>query len=171
MHVQSGFHSELGSPTSRPDRTSTYLRMAEVLAKRSTCKRASVGCIIADQQGLVLATGYNGVPTGMPHCIDSDCLMAEGHCISTLHAEMNAMARFISAGSYLTCYCTHAPCLACMKVGVTKGIMIWYYQTHYDDSYRDRFIQWYNLNRKLNQPAIQIYQVLEKDLERHSTLG
>jgi dCMP deaminase len=161
---------EIGSERLRPDRVVTYLQMAQIIARRSTCKRAQVGCLVTDEKGLILASGYNGNPPGMAHCIDEDCLMENGHCISTLHAEMNAMARFIAAG-YFRCYCTHAPCLACLKVGVTKGIMTWTYLTHYEDESRDKFIRWYNEQKRTGEVIISLQHVMLKDNDNYTLVG
>lgn len=53
---------------SRPSRETTWLEVATVLAKRSTCLRRAVGCVLVDVRGHVLATGFNGVASGEPHC-------------------------------------------------------------------------------------------------------
>lgn len=52
----------------RPNRDEYFLRMAELVATRSTCLRRNVGCVLVNQRGHVLATGYNGVAAGLPHC-------------------------------------------------------------------------------------------------------
>lgn len=52
----------------RPDLDHWMLELASVVAKRSTCLRRAVGCILVDSHGHVLSTGYNGVAAGMPHC-------------------------------------------------------------------------------------------------------
>jgi dCMP deaminase len=52
----------------RPDRDEYFLRMAELVATRSTCLRRHVGCVLVNARGHVLATGYNGVAAGLPHC-------------------------------------------------------------------------------------------------------
>ena len=154
-----------GILTYRPTREATYLKMVQLLALRSTCRRAQVGCIISDKIGLIRAIGYNGNPPGMPHCIDEECLIEDGHCISTLHAEMNAISRLeipnpvTNIPYILRCFCTHAPCLACLKVGVTKGVMTWTYLTHYEDKSRDKFIKWYNNGRRIEEVIISLQHV------------
>ncbi len=76
----------------RPDKDSYFLGMAREAAKRSTCQRASVGAVIV-RAGRILSTGYNGSLPGEPHCIDEGCLMENGHCERTVHAETNAVAQ------------------------------------------------------------------------------
>src|SRR5574343_657137 len=44
------------------------MSMALTTAKRSTCLRRQVGCVLLNERGHVLATGYNGVAMGLPHC-------------------------------------------------------------------------------------------------------
>lgn len=56
----------------RPDFPEWGLRIAEVVATRSTCLRRSVGCVLLDRQGRILATGYNGVARGVAHCDHND---------------------------------------------------------------------------------------------------
>ena len=54
----------------RPSRDSVYLKIAELIATRGTCARRQVGCVLVDKRGRILATGYNGVASGRPHCSD-----------------------------------------------------------------------------------------------------
>lgn len=44
------------------------MELAVVTAQRATCLRRAVGCVLLNSKGHVLATGYNGVARGMPHC-------------------------------------------------------------------------------------------------------
>jgi len=81
----------------RPSRDQSMLNMALEIGKRSTCRRRNVGCVLTDAYGRVLAMGHNGVPAGMPHCMDKPCAgagLASGTsldlCLSA-HAELNAM--------------------------------------------------------------------------------
>lgn len=130
----------------RPGRIETFLDLAKVIAKRSTCKRAQVGCVITDDHNRVVGVGYNGNPPGLPHCIGSECFSIDGHCITTTHAEINAITTMRNGfdNRFYNLYCTHSPCLTCLKVGVNMGIREWYFITHYVDIYRDEFIKWYN---------------------------
>lgn len=56
---------------SRLTRDEWGLALARVTARRSTCCRRSVGCVLVDDLGHVLATGYNGVAAGQAHCNES----------------------------------------------------------------------------------------------------
>ena len=71
--------------------------MAELVAERSTCRRRKVGCVLVDSNNHVVATGYNGVPTHFPHCLDEPCEGATApsgesleKCLA-VHAEQNAL--------------------------------------------------------------------------------
>src|SRR5688572_33115564 len=57
-----------GSNVMRPTRDQWAMEMVQVTAKRATCCRRQVGCVVLNKRGHVLATGYNGVAAGLPHC-------------------------------------------------------------------------------------------------------
>ncbi len=101
------------------------MEVARVVATRSTCDRAAVGCVIVRERR-ILATGYNGAPKGQPHCDDVGHLMENGHCIRTLHAEQNALIQAALHGvstNGATLYVTHQPCFTCAKMIVNAGIV------------------------------------------------
>lgn len=95
----------------------TFLSLATVWSRRATCPRLSVGCVIVrDKQ--VLSSGYNGAPAGMPHCKDVGCIIEDGHCIRSEHAERNAVAQAAKQGIALnnsTAYVTYYPCHRCLN--------------------------------------------------------
>lgn len=97
-----------------------FLNLAYVASLRSTCPRKRVGCILVDQHKRVLATGYNGTPRGMPHCLEQPCGgEAEGLPIEScmaLHAEMNALLQCPDAMAVEAIYCTLSPCIHCIKL-------------------------------------------------------
>lgn len=107
----------------RPTRDQIYLRMAELIAERSTCPRRSVGCVLVDAKGRVLSTGYNGVATGRPHCNEgqpcpgANCPPGEGldKC-EAIHAEQNAILLLQDPWAVDTVYITASPCVACIKL-------------------------------------------------------
>lgn len=68
-----------------------YLGIAKAVSVRATCPRASVGAVIVSKQNRILATGYNGAPSGAPECRDVGCLIVDDHCKRVLHAEHNAI--------------------------------------------------------------------------------
>ncbi|KKL26258.1 hypothetical protein LCGC14_2397100 [marine sediment metagenome] len=85
-------------PVIRPGWDSYFLSIAKVVSTRSTCPRASVGAVVVSEDNRILSTGYNGSPSGEPHCIDVGCDMVDDHCQRTLHAEVNAIAYAARAG-------------------------------------------------------------------------
>ena len=83
---------------SRPDWDTYFLSIPRVVASRASCPRASVGAVIVSQDHRILSTGYNGAPPNEPHCSDVGCLIVDGHCQRTLHAEVNAIAHAAKVG-------------------------------------------------------------------------
>lgn len=98
-----------------------FLEIASLVAKRSTCMRRSVGCVLVDTQNHIVATGYNGVPTKFIHCLDSPCEGAfappgsDLDLCNALHAEVNAFLQ-LKSDDELTAYLTVAPCFSCAKM-------------------------------------------------------
>lgn len=102
------------------------MRVAESMALRATCKRAQHGCVITKDNQIV-ATGYNGSLPGEPHCVDVGCLMIDGHCKRTLHAEENAIIQAARMGVSLAggwLYVTGEPCLDDAKRIIRAGITV-----------------------------------------------
>jgi dCMP deaminase len=112
----------------RPSWDEYFMRIAHEVATRSTCPRLAVGAVIVRDKR-ILTTGYNGSPSGMPHCVDVGCLIriVDGResCQRTLHAEQNAIIQAAYHGVSVTgasIYCTHQPCLLCVKMIMNAGI-------------------------------------------------
>lgn len=107
---------------SRIDRDEYFLQMATLVAQRATCARRKVGCVLTNYFGHVLATGYNGVAAGRPHCIDSPCPGAglpsgQGlHLCEAIHAEQNALIQCRNTLEIYTAYCTASPCMLCIRM-------------------------------------------------------
>jgi len=98
--------------------------MLEVVRSRGTCPRARHGAIVV-KDNRILATGYNGSPPRLPHCEDVECLIVDGHCKRTIHAEANAYLQAANVGVSLegaTLYVTGQPCIDCMKDTLSVGI-------------------------------------------------
>ncbi|ANK59703.1 ComE operon protein 2 [Loigolactobacillus backii] len=121
-----------------------FMLQAVLLSLRSTCPRATVGAaIVRDQR--VIAGGYNGSVSGDDHCIDVGCYLVDGHCLRTIHAEMNAIlqcAKFGVATTGAEIYVTHFPCLQCTKMLIQAGIKTIHYLKDYrDDDYALKLIK------------------------------
>ncbi len=126
----------------RPSWPEYFMTITQQVAERSTCARAKVGAVIVRDKN-ILATGYNGAPAGLPHCIDVGCLMytsstpageTEENCYRTIHAEINAIAQAAKNGSSIIgadIYITHTPCIHCFKVLINTGIRRVYYEREY----------------------------------------
>jgi len=112
---------------------SYFIDIARQVATRATCDRAHVGAVIV-KDNQIISTGYNGSPSGFPHCDDIGHVMRNGHCVATVHAEMNAIIQSAKYGKEIdgaTIYVTHYPCFECSKALVTAGIKRVVYASEY----------------------------------------
>ena len=101
-----------------------FMAQSHLLSLRSTCSRLSVGATIVKDKRIV-SGGYNGSIKGDEHCIDVGCKVVGGHCVRTIHAEINAIlqcSRFGVGTEGATIYVTHFPCLNCTKSIIQAGI-------------------------------------------------
>jgi dCMP deaminase len=112
-----------------------FMNLAAQAATRSTCPRKHVGAVIVRDK-TILSTGYNGSLRGAPHCDEAGCLMENGHCLRTVHAEANALVQAARHGIRLEgaeIFVTASPCFSCFKLIVNAGIRT----IHYGEFYRD----------------------------------
>ena len=99
-----------------------FLEIAKTVAKRGTCIRRQVGCVLVNSNGHIVATGYNGVPKGFKHSIDNPCEGAgypSGKGLDkceAIHAELNAFLQLRSDDDSLSMYTTTTPCKGCARV-------------------------------------------------------
>lgn len=109
----------------RPSKDSYYMEIAKVVAKRSTCYRRQVGCVLINSYGHIIATGYNGVAKGQLHCIDGYSSMCSGALLPSgigldkckaIHAEQNALLQCGNVQTITTCYTLTKPCTHCFKL-------------------------------------------------------
>lgn len=116
----------------RPSVDEYFLKIASVVAERSTCERHHVGAV-AVRDKHILSTGYNGAAAGLKDCLELGCLRDElkipsgtRHEICRgIHAEQNAIIQASLHGVSLegaTLYCTHSPCILCAKMLVNARI-------------------------------------------------
>ncbi len=129
---------------SRPSWDQYFMEFAKAASLRATCDRQHVGAVVVvDKQ--VVATGYNGSVVGMPHCDDVGHDMLSGHCVRTIHAEMNALAQAARRGVAVggaAIYTTASPCWDCFRVLVNAGIRQFVYaQAYRAEEHRARIQQ------------------------------
>lgn len=116
----------------RPSWDEYFLEVAGLVAKRSTCLRRRVGAVIVKDKR-ILATGYNGAPSGLDHCLDIGCLREKLKIPSgqrhelcrALHGEQNALIQAALYGVSVkgaTLYATNQPCIICAKMLINAGI-------------------------------------------------
>lgn len=111
-----------------------FMEITDLVASRSTCDRAFVGCVIVNDDNRIVSSGYNGSISSMPHCDEIGHTMRDGHCIATIHAEINALIYCAKEGISVkncTAYVTHFPCLNCTKALIQAGIKQIYYKHDY----------------------------------------
>jgi len=116
----------------RPGSDEYFLKIASVVAERSTCRRHHIGAV-AVRDKHILATGYNGAPSGFKDCLELGCLRDELNIPSGerqeicrgIHAEQNVIIQATLHGVSLegsTIYATHTPCILCAKMLVNAKI-------------------------------------------------
>ncbi|MDD5059812.1 MAG: cytidine/deoxycytidylate deaminase family protein [Candidatus Omnitrophica bacterium] len=116
----------------RPSWDQYFLEMAELVSKRSTCLRRNVGAVLVREKR-ILATGYNGAPSGLEHCFEVGCMREKLKVPSgqrhelcrALHAEQNALIQSSLHGISVkgaTLYSTTQPCVICAKMLINAGI-------------------------------------------------
>ena len=101
-----------------------FMNIGLEVASRSTCARKHVGAVIVRDK-TILSTGYNGSVRGLPHCEEVGCMMEDGHCVRTIHAEVNALIQAAKNGTRIdgaAIYVTASPCWNCFKCIANTGI-------------------------------------------------
>ena len=127
----------------RPSWDEYFMRITQEVAQRSTCLRRQVGAILVKDKH-ILATGYNGAPTGLPHCEEVGCLRERlgipsgerAELCRGLHAEQNAIIQAAVHGVQIrgsTLYSTTQPCILCAKMLINAGVVRIVYQGPYPD--------------------------------------
>lgn len=128
---------------SRPTIDEYFLKIASIVATRSTCLRHQVGSVIVRDKRII-STGYNGAPAGMEHCLEIGCIRDQENIPSgtrhekcrAVHSEQNAIIQAAIHGVSIagaTLYCTHQPCVLCAKMIINSKIERVVYATPYPD--------------------------------------
>lgn len=151
----------------RPNWHTYFMKLALLVAERSTCRRHHVGAVIVRNKR-ILTTGYNGAASGVPDCLELGCLRNELKIPSgtrheicrAIHAEQNAI---IQAGLHgitikgATIYCTHSPCILCAKMLVNAGISEFVACGDYaDTSFKELFKAAGVKFKKISRPELTI---------------
>ena len=127
----------------RPSWEEYFMDITHMVKSRSTCLRRHIGAVIVKDKN-ILATGYNGSPSGTQHCLDIGCLREKMNVPSgerhelcrALHAEQNAIIQAAKHGISIEgadLYCTNLPCLICSKMIINAGLRKVYYEGDYPD--------------------------------------
>jgi dCMP deaminase len=135
----------------RPNWDEYFMGIAELISKRSTCLRRGVGAVLVRDRR-ILATGYNGAPSGMRHCLDIGCLREQMNIPSGerhelcrgLHAEQNAIIQAALHGVSVngsTLYCTNHPCIICSKMMINAGIVHVIVHENYRDDLAEEMLK------------------------------
>ena len=107
-----------------------YMRMAEELAKRSTCVRLQVGTVVTDALlQNVLAIGYNGNARGLPNKCDTS---VPGQC-GCIHSEVNALVKAPGSTRDKVVFVTNSPCVMCAKLMINSGVTHVFFRRAYRD--------------------------------------
>ncbi|MCD5407469.1 MAG: cytidine/deoxycytidylate deaminase family protein [Desulfotomaculum sp.] len=116
----------------RPSWDQYFMDITKLAASRATCLRRQVGALLV-KDNHILASGYNGAPSGLKHCLDIGCLRdrqkipsGQRHELCRgLHAEQNVLIQAAVHGIAVkgaTVYATHQPCILCAKMLINAGI-------------------------------------------------
>ncbi|TLU87995.1 MAG: dCMP deaminase family protein [Chlorobium sp.] len=129
-----------------------FMSVAHLISRRATCSRGHIGAVIVRENN-ILSTGYNGAPSGLPHCNDGNCRIyksihpdgtVEENCVNTIHAEINAIAQAAKHGVSIRdsdIYITASPCIHCLKVLINVGIKTIYYDKPYKIEHIDELLR------------------------------
>jgi len=135
----------------RPSWNQYFKEIACVTAKRSSCDRLHVGCVLV-RENRIISQGYNGFLPGCRH----QSVVKNGHEQATVHAEQNAMTGCARRGvscEGATAYITHYPCVNCMKILCAAGIS----QIFYVDDYKnDELVE--HFSREASVPIIKLVE-------------
>jgi dCMP deaminase len=140
----------------RPSWEEYFMDITHLVAKRSTCLRRQVGAILVKDKK-ILATGYNGAPSRLKHCLDIGCLRQQKRIPSGerhelcrgLHAEQNAIIQAAYHGVEIRgaiLYCTNHPCIICSKMIINAGIEKIVCEEGYADSLAKEMLEGSGIN-------------------------
>lgn len=120
------------SKHNRPSWDEYFLEMTQLISKRTTCLRRAVGAVAVHDKRII-ATGYNGAPSGLAHCFDVGCIRKKlgipsgqrQELCRGLHAEQNIIIQSVLHKIDLrnsVVYLTNQPCVTCAKMLISVGV-------------------------------------------------
>jgi len=135
----------------RPSWDEYFVELADLVASRSTCLRRHVGAVLVRKERII-ATGYNGAPRSLSHCMDIGCMREEMGIPSGqryelcrgVHAEQNAIinAAYYGVSTQETVlYCTNQPCIICARILINAGIIRVVHRGDFNDNLALQFMQ------------------------------
>ena len=135
----------------RPSWNAYFMEITRLVSQRSTCLRRRVGAVLVKDKR-ILATGYNGAPSGLPHCLDVGCMREDNNIPSGqrhelcrgLHAEQNVIIQAARDGISIKgsiLYCTTRPCVICAKMIINANIAAVYFEEGYADELSDQMLK------------------------------
>lgn len=149
----------------RPTIDEYFIVQAMHASSRGSCVRRRVGCILTNSKNHVLATGYNGLPSGVVNCTDNPCAGAHSPSGTNLaacgatHAEINALQQCPNIFQIQTAYVTASPCTHCIdQLLFTSCQRIVYLQEY---PHKDSFHKWRGDGRLIES----IYEIVSADSE------
>ncbi|MBY9015363.1 MAG: dCMP deaminase family protein [Candidatus Lokiarchaeota archaeon] len=140
-----------------------FMKIAEVVAERSTCIKRKVGAVLV-KDSHILSTGYNGSPSGFNHCTPLTCMRQnlksgeKPELCRGVHAEINCIIQAAIHGTSIqgntTLYSTHFPCMSCLKLIINAGIRRLVYKERYNMENKIK-------EELLNESKLDVQQLLE----------
>lgn len=130
----------------RPSQHQQMLMHAYIASMRGTCRRRKTGAVITDISGHILSVGYNGVASGIRHCLDVPCKGATAksgkslYDCQAIHAEVNAIVQCPSLDRAHRIYCTVSPCDKCLDLLIQTSIIEIYFAEQYAHNERQRWM-------------------------------
>jgi len=171
----------------RPSIHETMMDVARLMARRTSCIRRGVGCVITNERNHIKATGYNGVAMGEPHCnhqkiVQNTPGISEGlyphackgydapsgerldHC-RAIHAEQNALLQCNDVYNIRTIYCTVSPCITCTKLLMQTSCQLIIYDSLYAEAHWDMLVAIWKGSTKFGERRIlQLNSVTAEEL-------
>lgn len=124
------------SQNQRPSWEEFWFTLALFYSTRGTCDRLKAACLLVDKNNRLIGAGYNGSLPGHPHCDEAGHLMVDGHCLRTLHAEVNAIIHSVGDLEDATAYVLGTPCIDCVKKLLAKKVKRIIFTKDYDNKAR-----------------------------------